>query len=179
MRFVLQFLLVTALAAAGPLFAGDQRDAERTKQPVAVAILVTGAATADDPVGNVQVTYTDGTKDLWTTKGDCSLARVAPDGTVGWTVNGSEVRVNSADMMRPNGTLVLCRKGKVLASIRSGKAFIEKWAFMANGSQVVLVTRGSHGPADIELHNTATGKLIQSIRAYAGNLPEWAKPYAE
>jgi hypothetical protein len=178
MRFIFQFLLAT-VAAAGTLFAGDQTDAERTKQPVAVAILVAGAATADGPVGNVQVTYADGTKDLWTTKGNCSLAGVAPDGTVGWTVNGSEIRVNSADMMRPNRTLILCRKGKVLASIKSGRAFIEKWAFSANGSQLVLVTRGSHGPADIELHDTATGRLIQSVRAYAENLPEWARPYAE
>jgi len=179
MRFIFQFLLATAVTATGTLFAGDQTDAERTKQPVAVAILVAGATTADVPIGNVQVTYADGTKDLWTTRGNCSLADVAPDGTVGWTVNGSEIRVNSADMMRPNGTLVLCRKGKVLASIRSGRAFIEKWAFNANGSQLVLVTRGSHGPADIELHETATGRLIQSVRAYAGNLPEWARPYAE
>jgi hypothetical protein len=46
--------------------------------------------------------------------------------------------------------------------------------------QFLLVTAvaatGSHGPADIELHDTATGKLIQSVRAYAKNLPEWAKP---
>ena len=180
MRFILQFLLATAVATSGTLFAGDQRGAERTKQPVAVAILVAGSPTADDSaIGNVQVTYADGTKDLWTTKGNCSLPRVAPDGTIGWTVNGPEIPVNSADMMRPNGTLVLCRKGKVLASIRSGRAFIEKWAFNANGSQLVLVTRGSHGPADIELHDTATGKLIQSVRAYGENLPEWARPYAE
>ena len=179
MRFIFQFLLATAVTATGTLFAGDQTDAERTKQPVAVAILVAGATTADVPIGNVQVTYADGTKDLWTTKGNCSWAGVASDGTVGWTVNGSEIRVNSADMMCPNGRLILFRKGKVLASIRSGRAFIEKWAFNANGSQLVLVTRGSHGPADIELHETATGRLIQSVRAYAGNLPEWARPYAE
>jgi hypothetical protein len=176
---ILQFLLAT-VAAVGTLFAGDQRGAEGTKRPVAAAILVAGAVTADNSaVGNVQVTYADGTKDLWTTKGNCSLARVAPDGTVGWTVNGSEIRVNSADMMRPNGRLVLCRKGKVMASIRSGRAFIEKWTFNDNGSQLVLVTRGAHGPADIELHDTATGGLIQSVPAYGENLPESARPYAE
>jgi hypothetical protein len=38
MRFIFQFLLATAVAAAETLFAGDQTDAERTKQPVAVAI---------------------------------------------------------------------------------------------------------------------------------------------
>jgi hypothetical protein len=179
MRFILHFLLAT-VAGTGTLFAGDQRGAERTKQPVAAEILVASTANADDSaIGNVQVTYADGTKDLWTTKGNCSLPRVAPDGTVGWTVNGPEIPVNSADTMRPNGTLVLCRKGKVLASIRSGRGFIEKWAFYANGSQLILVTRASHGPADIELHDTTTGKLIASVKAYAENLPEWARPYAD
>jgi hypothetical protein len=180
MRFILHFLLATVAGTAGTLFAGDQRGAERTKQPVAAEILVASTANADDSaIGNVQVTYADGTKDLWTTKGNCSLPRVAPDGTVGWTVNGPEIPVNSADTMRPNGTLVLCRKGKVLASIRSGRGFIEKWAFYANGSQLILVTRASHGPADIELHDTTTGKLIASVKAYAENLPEWARPYAD
>jgi hypothetical protein len=180
MRFILHFLLGTAAATTGSLFAGDQRGAERTKQPVAVEILVARAANSGDfAIGNVQVIYSDGTKDLWTTKGNCSLPHVAPDGTVGWTVNGPEIPVNSADTMRPNGTLVLCRKGKVLASIRSGRGFIEKWAFQAQGSQLVLVTRGSHGPADIELHDTTTGKLIASVKASAENLPEWARPYAD
>src|SRR5258708_37360799 len=86
-----------------------------------------------DPIGNVQVTYVDGTKDLWTTKGNCSLAHLGSDGTVGWTVNGSEVQINSADWMRPNGTLVLCRLGKVIGQINSGKSCIEQWQFIENG----------------------------------------------
>jgi len=81
--------------------------------------------------------------------------------------------------MRPNGILVLCRKGKVLATIKSAKNYIEKWGFYENGSQLVLLTRGSHGPADIELHDTTTGKLIASAKESAENLPEWAKPYAD
>jgi hypothetical protein len=175
MHFYLHFLIATVVAMAGTLFAADQTGAERTKQPVSAEILAAIGAKADDPtIGNVQVTYADGSKDLWTTKGNCSLARVAPDGTVGWTVNGAEIPVNSADTMRPNGTLVLCRKGKVIASVKSGKGFIENWAFYANGRQFVLVTRGSHGPADIELHDTTTGKLIASVKAYGENLPEWA-----
>ena len=49
--------------------------------------------------------------------------------------------------------------------------------------QLLLVTAvaatGTHDPADIELRDIATGKVIQSVRAYTENLPEWAKPYAE
>ncbi len=103
MRFILHFLLATAAAMAGPLFAGDQRGAEHRKQPVTAEILVASAAKADAPaIGNVQVTYADGTKDLWTTKGNCSLPGVAPDGTVGWTVNGPEVPVNTPTEERAN-----------------------------------------------------------------------------
>jgi len=94
-------------------------------------------------------------------------------------VHGPETQINSADTMRPNGILVLCRKGKVLATIKSAKNYIEKWGFYENGSQLVLLTRGSHGPADIELHDTTTGKLIASAKESAENLPEWAKPYAD
>ena len=34
-----------------------------------------------------------------------------------------------------------------------------------------VAATGSHGPADVELHDTATGRLIQSVRAYSENLP--------
>ena len=175
-----------ALTIPISLQATDQRGAENTKQPVSVEIVASNAAKTSphsidnpDPIGNVQVTYADGTKDLWTTKGNCSLAQVGSDGTVGWTVNGSEVQINSADWMRPNGTLVLCRLGKVIAQIKSGKGFIEQWQFIENGRRLVLLTRGAHGPADIELHDVDTGKLLESVRASEENLPAWAKPYED
>ena len=174
------------MTTAISLRAADQRGAENTKQPASVEIVAANAAKASphpignsNPIGNVQVTYTDGTKDLWTTKGNCSLAQVGSDGAVGWTINGPEVQINSADWMRPNGTLVLCRHGKVIAQIKSGKAFIEQWQFLENGTRLVLLTRGAHGPADIELHDADTGKLIESVQASGGNLPAWAKPYGD
>ena len=118
-----------ALTAGISLRAADQRGAENTKRPASVEIVSANAAKASphpignpDPIGNVQVTYADGTKDLWTTKGNCSLAHVGSNGTVGWTVNG---------------------------------------------------------PADIELHDADTGKLIESVQAFGGNLPTWAKPYED
>jgi hypothetical protein len=127
----------------------------------------------------VLVTFADGAKERWTTTGDCSMARVASDGTVGWTVNGAAIKVNSADSMRPNNTLVLCRKGKVISKIRSALPFIEEWKFTDDGQQLILVTRGSHGAADVELHDVASGKLIESVKAFRDDLPVWAKPFKE
>ena len=161
------------------LYAAGQAGAEATKQPTSARIIPPSGSKADgSEVGNVRVTYTDGTKDLWTTKGNCSLPQVSQNGTVGWTVNGPERKVNASYTMRPNDTLVLCWKGKVIAQIKSAKAFIEKWDFIERG-KLVLLTRASHGPADIELHDAATGKLIDSVKAYSDNLPEWAKPYKD
>ena len=176
----LRSLLAVILTSAGVLDAADQTGAEKTRQPVSAQIIVQdGAESEGTPVGNVRVTYADGSTDLWTTKGNCALARVAPDGLVGWTVRGPETKIAASYTVRPNGTLVLCRKGRVIAEVKSAKGFIEEWAFVENGSRLVLVTRGAHGPGYIELHDTAAGKLIESVKASTDNLPLWARPYAE
>jgi hypothetical protein len=178
MRLALCFLLTLCLVLN--VRAADQKGAEITKTPKSVEIVVASAATGEQPdIGNVQIIYSDGTKDRWTTKGNCSLARLSSDGTVGWTVHGVLSNVASSYKLRPYDTLVLCRKGKVVAQCKSGKGFIEDWMFTADGSRFVLLTRGAHGPADIELHDANTGKLIQSVKAYDDNLPAWAQPYKE
>lgn len=165
------------------LCAADQLGAEIAKQPLSAEIIVSGASSGSKAdatlIGDVQVTYIDGTKDRWTSKGNCSLARVAPDGTVGWTVSGRVTKVNASYSMRPNDTLVLCRKGKVITQINSALGFIEEWKFIDDGRQLVLVTRASHGPAAVELHDVVSGKLLDSVKAYGENLPVWAKPYKE
>src|SRR6185295_5100638 len=133
----------------------------------------------DEKIGNVRVKYEDGSKDLWTTKFNCSLPRVSPDGTVGWTVHADETKIAASYTVRPNGTLVLFRQGKVAATLKSGRGFIEEWQFVDKGERLVLVTRGAHGPADIELHDVATGKLIKSVKPGDDHLPAWAKPYED
>ncbi|HSI12612.1 MAG TPA: hypothetical protein VK961_11240 [Chthoniobacter sp.] len=189
-----RFVYIVAITVAGGcIHAEDQAGAERHKKVVGAQIVKPGGKGTDggggafgsghgsksggdgETIGNVQVTYLDGTKDLWTTKGNCSLAKAAPDSTVGWTVHGEPVRVNSQDFMRPNPELVTCRQGKVLAHIRSELPFIEEWKFLEGGSQLALRCRASHGPADIELHETATGKLITTLKARDEKLPAWAK----
>jgi hypothetical protein len=194
-----RFILIVVAGAVGiPLIAADQSGAEKSKRVVSARIVPPGASkgtagnptggglapsslskssdSGDEAIGNVQVTYQDGTKDLWTTKGNCSLVQVAPDATVGWTAHGDPVRVNSADFMRPNPELVTCRQGKVLAKIQASMPFIEDWRFLEGGKQFALRCRGAHGPANIELHDTASGKLITTLKAYDEKLPAWAKP---
>jgi hypothetical protein len=169
----LVFLVAISIANVWSI-AADQTGAERHQKVVAVQIVKPGEK-GSDGIGNVQVTYADGTKDMWTTKGNCSRAKAAPDGTVGWTVHGELARVNSQESMRPNPELVICRQGKVLARIQAALPFIEEWKFLEGGSYVVMRCRGAHGPANIELHDTASGKLINTVKAYEEKLPAWAR----
>ena len=159
--------------------AADQTGAEKVKLPVKVAV-VDAVKWNGESVGNIQVTYADGTKDRWTTKGGCGLARVAADGTVGWNVFEGERRARSASYnIRPNGTMVMCRKGKVLCRVQAALGFVEEWNFTKDGKRFVVKSRALHGPATIELRETDTGKVVQSVQASDANVPAWAAPYRE
>jgi hypothetical protein len=172
-------LLLLALALVGRLFAADQTRAEKRKRPVSAEIVVAGdGGQYPEPIGNVRVKYSDGTTDLWTTKGDCSLPRVSPTGMVGWTVNDPATPYIGTRTMRLNNLLVLVRAGKVIGKITGTKTSIEDWGFLEDPSRVVLCSRWPHGPADCELHEIKTGALIQSVKENATDLPDWAKPFA-
>lgn len=172
-------ILVLHFGGNAAALGADQSGAEKTKRVTSAEIV--GKATAEnaEKIGNVEVTYADGTKDRWTTKGDAGLALVSPNGTVGWTVYAPEAKVAASYKVRPNGTLVICRQGQVLCRIKSGLPFIEEWRFLDDGKQVALKTRAAHGPASLELHETKTGQLLSAVKAADDKLPAWAEPYRE
>lgn len=156
----------------------DQTGAEAFKKPVS-ATVVDREKVENYDIGNIEVTYLDGTKDRWTTKGGAGDPRVAPDGTVGWTLYGPEVQIGTSFTLRPNGNLVICRAGKVLCRVEAGRLLIEEWGFEDGGEKFVLKTRGPRGPADVELHDTKTGELLATVEAFKEDLPRWAVPYRE
>ena len=139
----------------------------------------------DERIGNVEVTYADGTKDRWTKKGNCGQAHVAADGTVGWTIYEAERRLPNLAytvMVRNNRTVVLCRRGKIVARIYSGPGFIDKWGFLDGGRQIALRAQNLHGPVQIERHDSATSYLLENVPAFASDpssLPAWAKPFVD
>lgn len=157
----------------------DQSGAEQTKKPVKAEVVGAAKAENEGKIGNIEVTYADGTKDRWTTKGDAGLPRVAPDGSVGWTVYGPAAKVAASYTMRPNGTVVICRQGKVLCRAQTGLAFVEDWSFVEGGRQFAVKTRATHGPATVELHDSQSGKRLGEVRASGEKLPKWAAPYRE
>lgn len=164
----------------------SQKGAETTKKPAKAAIVDVRKLEewSGDPVGNVEVTYTDGTRDHWTKPAMAMMPKVAADGVVGW-VDCSSTEDGKAKLgLNARGTpigshLVLCDKGKVTVRIAAGKAFIEEWGFDPDGKHVVVLSRASHGPAVIERFSRASGKAAGSVAAFTEDAPEWAKPYVE
>lgn len=158
------------------MFAIDQTGAESAKKPVSASIQALSGKHAADPVGNVKVTYEDGTTDHWTTKGNCGQTRVAPDGTVGWVIYGPEVEGAASYKLRPHHEIVLCRKGKIVARLESPQPFIEEWQFQKSGTQVACSAMFAHGKAYYTLFDAATGKVVAEVTATDNVIPDWARP---
>lgn len=170
---VLFSMLITSLN----LHAADQTGAEVTKKPVsAIIVAEKGSNQGDQPIGNVQVKYADGTTDLWTTKKDCGQPHVAPDGRVGWVIYEPPAQIAASYTLRPCRTIVLCRKGKVVARIKSENPFIEEWQFQENGARVAVAAMFAHGPTFYHLFDAATGKTLGDAMSTDEKIPSWAKP---
>jgi len=159
------------------MHAENQSGAEKVKLPVKASV-VNAVKWNSELVGNIEVHYSDETKDRWTTKGSCGQPRVAADGTVGWTIFEPERPAQSASYnIRPNHTLVMCRKGKIICRVESVMGFVDEWDFLKDGKHFVVKSRALHGPATVELMETETGKVVEAIKASADNLPDWAASY--
>lgn len=126
-------------------------------------------------MGNVQVTYQDGTTDLWTTKGNCGQAKVAPTGTVGWVIYEPATQVAASYTLRPCRQLVLCEKGKIVARISSPQPFIEEWQFQKEGAQVAVAAMFAHGKTFYTLYEAATGQIAAEATSTDEAIPAWAE----
>jgi hypothetical protein len=170
------------LAQLTPLLYAQNEGAEKFKLPKRAAIVRNQSLRPEDEIGNVIVTYTDGTTDTWTLKGNCAEPKVSVKGVVGWEVyrleeNGKTLsRYNDLYI---NDHVVACDHGKVIATLQSAKGFIEAWDFTKDGEHLVIKSRGAHGPATIELFPLRNGPPEASVQAYEKDLPEWAAPYAD
>jgi hypothetical protein len=172
--FLLFLLSVTLLA--------DQNEgAEKTKLPLRASIIRNDSLPAEYHIGNVAVTYADGTTDTWTLKGNCAEAKVSTQGSVGWEVYklDSDGRLDRYNGLYVNDHVSVCDHGKVVATFKSAKGFIEGWDFTKDGEHLVIKSRGAHGPATIELFSLHTGMATESVQAYDKHLPDWAVPFAD
>jgi hypothetical protein len=170
------------LFLSAPFLYGQMEGAEKTKLPVRAAILRNKSLPPTYEIGNVIVTYSDGTTDIWTLKGNCAEPKVSPKGAVGWEVyklNAEEKTLASYQGLYINDRLNVCHRGKIVANFQSAKGFIEAWDFTKDGEHLVIKSRGAHGPATIELFSLRDRLAAESVQAYEKNLPDWAAPFAD
>jgi hypothetical protein len=167
---------------SAPFLYGQNKGAEKTKTPVHATIVRDRSLPPEYEIGNVIVTYSDGTTDIWTLKGNCAAPKVSTKGTVGWEVY--KLNADGKTLARYNGLYInnhlnVCDHGKLVANLESAKGFIEDWDFTKDGEHLVIKSRGAHGPATIELFPVRNGPAADSVQAYEKNLPDWAKPFAD
>ena len=165
-----------------PFLDGQNEGAEKTKAPVQAAIIRNKSLPPKYEIGNVIVTYSDGTTDIWTLKGNCAEPKVSTKGAVGWEVyklNSDGKTLSSYNGLYINDHLNVVDRGRVVANLESAKGFIEGWGFTRDGGHVVIKSRGAHGPATIELFPLRNGTPEESVQAYEKNLPDWAAPFAD
>lgn len=65
------------------------------------------------------------------------------------------------------GQVRLLRDGRTVAVCRTAMPMIEKWSFINDGRQIVVKSRGNHGPASVELFNAVDGSLSDKVLAFA------------
>jgi hypothetical protein len=75
----------------------------------------------------------------------------------------------------------LVRNGKTIAICRTQLPEIEKWKLINGNRQIVVKSRGRHGPAAVELFNVVDGSLADKIMAFAikDGKPVWARGFEE
>ncbi|PWT82369.1 MAG: hypothetical protein C5B58_08385 [Acidobacteria bacterium] len=155
--------------------------AEKYKIPVQAAVQPKHQVESD-LIGNVVVTYADGTTDLWTLKGNCKLPKVSSGGAVGWVV--CEMQPNSSslklyDDLAIGSSLTVNFRGRIVANLRAAKPFIEDWAFDTDGHHVIVKSRLAHGTAMIERFGLHDGPPEAAVKAYQEDLPDWAQEFGE
>lgn len=75
------------------------------------------------------------------------------------------------------GQVRIMRSGQVVTMISPASPNIEAHHFTNGQQQIVVKSRGSHGPATVQLFDTKTGALKGQVMAYAiqNGQPAWAR----
>lgn len=63
--------------------------------------------------------------------------------------------------------MIIRKNGQVLCSFRTAMPNVETWRLVRGDSQIIVKSRGSRGPATVELFDTTTGTLRDKVLAFA------------
>jgi len=105
----------------------------------------------------------------------------------------TEIRQLGSDPHRPfeshgkttvsfeQGQVRVVRDGKILCRLRPAMAMVERYELVNHAQQIIIKSRGKHGPATVELFNLSDGSRADQVLAYAirKGRPAWASGWEE
>ena len=177
----LRLLAVVVIWCSQPYFVfGSDGAARKLQTPIKIAV-VDDSHNWGCPIGKVRVTFRDGTRAIWSKGRNSGMARIADDGTIGWVnftdLVPSDYRPGTKE--RFNGSISICRDGKIVCTVHSSLLWIEEWRFLDGGRRFVVGSMLRHGAMTYDLFDSRTGKQIAQYRESDETIkcPEWAAMY--
>lgn len=81
---------------------------------------------------------------------------------------------------RGQGAVTIRQGNRVLTSFRTANPNVEQTRWVSEQEQIVVKSRGNHGPAVVQLFDSRSGREMGRVMAYeAANGPYWARSMAE
>lgn len=79
------------------------------------------------------------------------------------------------------GAVTIREGSRTLCSFRTAMPNVEQTRWHSEQEQIVVKSRGSHGPATVQLFDSRTGAELGRVMAYdiRNGQPAWAAPFAE
>jgi hypothetical protein len=79
------------------------------------------------------------------------------------------------------GSVTVREGGRVLSSISTASPNVEETRWHREQEQIVVKSRGNHGPATVQLFDSRSGRELGRVMAYdiAGGKPKWAAGMGE
>jgi hypothetical protein len=107
-----------------------------------------------------------------------------PDGSGG---TASQLPIGNAGFTQPltsvngQGTMVIMEGSRRLSVCHTASPNIEQTRWHREQEQIVVKSRGNHGPATVQLFDTRSGRQLGSVMAYelANGGPAWAAGMAD
>jgi hypothetical protein len=173
-KMKLTALLICLLAV--PML--DAQTAPSGAKPLSATVVNPPAGLADEGVGDIQVAFSDGHKEVLTKGDKCGRPHISAKGDIGWNVWGPPDKSpyqHSSEVLRvrlPDGTT---------KDFKPNSRFIMDWNFVDDASAVVIASMGFHGSQFYVKYDLATGKVKGKIDDYVpyADLPKWAQPFSD
>ena len=94
---------------------------------------------------------------------------------------GSNTYGQPLTAVRGQGRVTIMEGSRTVATCYTAKPNIEKTRWHQEQNQIVVKSRGNHGPATVQLFNSRTGRQEGTVMAYelANGGPNWAQGMAD